>query len=130
MLSLSGNKGLCGVPSLPACPVFWENGKLSTQGKVAIGLSCLFVSCVILLLVYIYIRKRRNDYDFALPHELTCKYDFIKIFFCQALFFRPTGTALITLLVWFLLFSVTQEILFILQPNGFYYKQYIFMTVF
>lgn len=70
-IDLSGNKGLCGVPSLPACPVFWENGKLSTQGKVAIGLSCLFVSCVILLLVYIYIRKRRNDYDFALPHELT-----------------------------------------------------------
>ncbi|KAG5059976.1 hypothetical protein AAZX31_01G080500 [Glycine max] len=70
-IDLSGNKGLCGVPSLPDCPMFWENGKLSTQGKIAIGLSCLFVFCVILLLVYIYIRRRRNDYDFALPHELT-----------------------------------------------------------
>ncbi|KAJ1385266.1 Malectin-like carbohydrate-binding domain [Sesbania bispinosa] len=69
-IDLSGNKGLCGVPSLPTCPMFWENGRLSTQGKIAIGLSCLFVFCVILLLVYIYIRRRRNDYDFALPHEL------------------------------------------------------------
>ncbi|KAL2347539.1 hypothetical protein Fmac_001539 [Flemingia macrophylla] len=71
VLCLSGNKGLCGVPSLPACPMFWENGKLSTPGKIAIGFSCLFVFCAILLLVYIYIRRRRNDYDFALPHELT-----------------------------------------------------------
>ncbi|KAK7407581.1 hypothetical protein VNO78_09534 [Psophocarpus tetragonolobus] len=70
-IDLSGNKGLCGVPSLPDCPLFWENGKLSTHGKIAIGLSCLFVFIGILLLVYIYIRKRRNDYDFALPHELT-----------------------------------------------------------
>ncbi|CAJ1932268.1 unnamed protein product [Sphenostylis stenocarpa] len=70
-IDLSGNKGLCGVPSLPACPMFWENGKLSTQGKIAIGLSCSFVFCAVLLLVYIYIRRRRNDYDFALPHELT-----------------------------------------------------------
>ncbi|KAE9615408.1 hypothetical protein Lal_00048074 [Lupinus albus] len=70
-IDLSGNKGLCGVPSLPACPMFWENGRLSTPGKVTIGLSCLFVFCVLLLLVFIYIRRRRNDYDFALPHELT-----------------------------------------------------------
>ncbi|MCH83019.1 leucine-rich repeat receptor-like serine/threonine-protein kinase, partial [Trifolium medium] len=35
-IDLSANKGLCGVPSLPACPM-----------------------------------RRRNDYDFALPHELT-----------------------------------------------------------
>ncbi|KAL9324979.1 hypothetical protein ACSQ67_005624 [Phaseolus vulgaris] len=70
-IDLSGNKGLCGVPSLPACPIFWENGKLSTHGKIAIGLSCSFVFCAILLLVYIFIRRRRNDYDFALPHELT-----------------------------------------------------------
>ncbi|XP_061375110.1 receptor-like protein 4 [Gastrolobium bilobum] len=70
-IDLSGNKGLCGVPSLPACPMFWENGRLSTQGKIAICLSCLFVFCVILLLVYIYVRRRRNEYDFALPHELT-----------------------------------------------------------
>ncbi|KAI9084930.1 hypothetical protein K1719_033103 [Acacia pycnantha] len=67
---LSGNKGLCGVPSLPACPLLWKNGKLSTWGKVAIGLSCLFVFCAILVLVYIYVRRRRNEYDFGLPHEL------------------------------------------------------------
>lgn len=70
-IDLSGNKGLCGVPSLPACPMFWKNGKLSTEGKIAIGVSSLFVFCLIVLLVYIYIRRRRNDYDFALPHELT-----------------------------------------------------------
>ncbi|KAE9595732.1 hypothetical protein Lal_00030538 [Lupinus albus] len=70
-IDLSGNKGLCGVPSLPACPMFWENGRLSIPGKIAIGLSCLFVFCVVLLLVFMYIRRRRNDYDFALPHELT-----------------------------------------------------------
>ncbi|KAI4357859.1 hypothetical protein L6164_001782 [Bauhinia variegata] len=69
-IDLYDNKGLCGVPSLPSCPIFWENGKLSTHGKIAIGLSCLFVFCVLLLLVYIYIRRRRNDYDFGLPHEL------------------------------------------------------------
>ncbi|MED6110892.1 hypothetical protein PIB30_047184 [Stylosanthes scabra] len=70
-IDLSGNKGLCGVPTLPSCPIFWENGRLSTQGKLAIALSCLFVFCVVLLLVFVYIRRRRNDYDFALPHELT-----------------------------------------------------------
>jgi hypothetical protein len=66
---------LCGVPSLPACPMFWKNGRLSTEGKIAIGVSSLFVFCLILLVVYIYIRRRRNDYDFALPHELTGNYD-------------------------------------------------------
>ncbi|CAJ1976691.1 unnamed protein product [Sphenostylis stenocarpa] len=69
-IDLSGNKGLCGVPSLPSCPIFWEHGRLSTRGKLAIGLSCLLVFCVVLLLAYIYIRRKRNDYDFALPHEL------------------------------------------------------------
>lgn len=87
LFSLSGNKGLCGVPSLPACPIFWENGRLSTRGKIAIGLSCLFVFCMILLLVYIYIRRRRNDYDFALPHELTGNYDFKKILFLSSFIF-------------------------------------------
>ncbi|KAL2328022.1 hypothetical protein Fmac_021449 [Flemingia macrophylla] len=76
---ISGNKGLCGVPYLPSCPMFWENGILSSQGKIAIGLSCLLVFCVVLLLAYIYIRRKRNDYDFALPHELMCKYDFTKL---------------------------------------------------
>ncbi|KEH43453.1 putative transferase [Medicago truncatula] len=69
-IDLSSNKGLCGVPSLPSCPMFWEHGGLSTRGKIAIVFSCLFVFCVVLLLVYIYIRKKRNDYDFGLPHEI------------------------------------------------------------
>ncbi|KAI9092052.1 hypothetical protein K1719_027987 [Acacia pycnantha] len=69
-IDLYDNKGLCGVPSLPACPIFWENGRLSYRGKIAIGLSCLLVFCLIVLLVLIYIRKRRNDYDFGLPSEL------------------------------------------------------------
>ncbi|XP_061349731.1 receptor-like protein 4 [Gastrolobium bilobum] len=69
-IDLSSNKGLCGVPSLPSCPMFWERGRLSSRGKIAIALSFLFVSCVVLLLVYICIRRKRNDYDFGLPHEL------------------------------------------------------------
>ncbi|KAK7279564.1 hypothetical protein RJT34_24617 [Clitoria ternatea] len=69
-IDLSGNKGLCGVPSLPSCPMFWEHGRLSTRGKIAVALSCLFVFCAVLLLAYIYIRRKRNDYDFGLPHEL------------------------------------------------------------
>ncbi|KAK7391437.1 hypothetical protein VNO78_19853 [Psophocarpus tetragonolobus] len=69
-IDLSGNKGLCGVPTLPSCPMFWEHGRLSTSGKIAIGLSCLFVFCAVLLLAYFYIKRKRNDYDFALPHEL------------------------------------------------------------
>ncbi|XP_027365950.1 receptor-like protein 4 [Abrus precatorius] len=70
VIDLSGNKGLCGVPSLPSCPMFWEHGRLSTRGKIAIGMSCLFVFFVALLVAYIYIRKKRNGYDFGLPHEL------------------------------------------------------------
>lgn len=86
LFSLSSNKGLCGVPSLPSCPMFWEHGRLSKRGKLAIGLSCLFVLCVVLLLAYIYIRRKRNDYDFALPHELICKYDFNKILCLSCIF--------------------------------------------
>lgn len=70
-IDLSGNKGLCGVPSLPDCPLFWRNGGLSTGGKIAIGISCLVIFCVLLLIVYICcIRRGRNDYDFGLPQEL------------------------------------------------------------
>ena len=73
--SLSGNKGLCGVPSLPTCPIFWENGRLSKNGKIAIGVSSTFLFCALLAVIYICcIRRRRNDYDFGLPSELICKY--------------------------------------------------------
>ncbi|BFG16992.1 hypothetical protein CerSpe_032660 [Prunus speciosa] len=70
-IDLYGNKGLCGVPSLPDCPLFWENGGLSKKGKIAIAVSCVFVFCLLLLVLYIIcIRRRRNDYDFGLPQDL------------------------------------------------------------
>ncbi|GMH26214.1 hypothetical protein Nepgr_028057 [Nepenthes gracilis] len=70
VIDLSGNKGLCGVPSLPECPLFWHNGRLSHRGKIAVGLSCIVVFSMLLLMIYICIRRRRNDYDFGLPHDL------------------------------------------------------------
>lgn len=70
-IDLSGNKGLCGGPTLPDCPLFWENGSLSTKGKIAIGLSSLVFFCVLLLVIYMFcIRRGRNDYDFGLPQDL------------------------------------------------------------
>ncbi|ONI31313.1 hypothetical protein PRUPE_1G305700 [Prunus persica] len=70
-IDLYGNKGLCGVPSLPDCPLFWENGGLSKKGKIAIAVSCVFGFCLLLLVLYIIcIRRRRNDYDFGLPQDL------------------------------------------------------------
>ncbi|GAB4828908.1 hypothetical protein Ancab_018569 [Ancistrocladus abbreviatus] len=70
IIDLSGNKGLCGVPSLPECPLFWHNGRLTNRGKIAIGLSCMVIFMLLLLVIYVYIRRRRNDYDFGLPHDL------------------------------------------------------------
>ncbi|CAN6549399.1 unnamed protein product [Malus baccata var. baccata] len=70
-IDLYGNKGLCGVPSLPDCPLFWENGGLSKKGKIAIAVSCVLVFCLVVLALYIFcIRRRRNDYDFSLPQDL------------------------------------------------------------
>ncbi|KAI7738819.1 hypothetical protein M8C21_006266 [Ambrosia artemisiifolia] len=66
-IDLYGNKGLCGVPSLPDCPLF---SGLSHGGKIAIGVSCGIVFLLVLVLIFICKRRRRNDYDFALPHEL------------------------------------------------------------
>ncbi|KAJ4841368.1 hypothetical protein Tsubulata_016506 [Turnera subulata] len=69
-IDLSGNKGLCGVPSLPQCPLLWENGGLSTAGKIGLAVSGA-VLLVLLLLLYVFcIRRRRNDYDFAPTHDL------------------------------------------------------------
>jgi hypothetical protein len=70
-IDLSGNEGLCGVPSLPNCPMFWGNGGLSKRGKIAIGISSFIVLLVLLLVIYLCcIRRRHNDYDFGLPQEL------------------------------------------------------------
>ncbi|XP_015076584.1 receptor-like protein 4 [Solanum pennellii] len=69
-IDLSGNKGLCGGPTLPDCPLFWSKNGLSTAGKVAIGISCLVFICVVLLVAYICYKRRQNDYDFGLPHEM------------------------------------------------------------
>ncbi|KAL8268871.1 hypothetical protein R6Q59_002669 [Mikania micrantha] len=66
-IDLSGNKGLCGVPSLPDCPLF--NG-MSNGGKYAVGISCGVVFLLVLIIIFICIRRRRNDYDLVLPHEL------------------------------------------------------------
>lgn len=74
LFSLSGNKGLCGVPSLPDCPLFWGSNGLSTGGKIAIGISSLILFCMLSLAVYVCcIRRRRYDYDFSLPQELMGK---------------------------------------------------------
>ncbi|KAL7149310.1 hypothetical protein ABFS83_05G030800 [Erythranthe nasuta] len=70
-IDLSGNKGLCGVPSLPDCPLFWDKNGLSTGGKIGIGLSCLVIICALVFgIYYICVKRRHNEYDFGLPHEL------------------------------------------------------------
>lgn len=75
--SLFGNKGLCGVPSLPSCPLFEG---LSTAGKIAIGSACLVVLVVVFVIIYLcYIRRRRNDYDFGLPQDLICKLNVLSL---------------------------------------------------
>lgn len=78
--SLSGNKGLCGVPTLPACPFFWDRG-LSTGGKIAIGLACAVVVSLIFLVIYILCKRGRNDYDFGLPQDLICEWLLLYFYF-------------------------------------------------
>ncbi|KAL6570994.1 hypothetical protein OROGR_000544 [Orobanche gracilis] len=69
-IDLDGNKGLCGVPSLPNCPIWGKHG-LSSGGKVGIVLSCLVIlSALVLGVYYFVVWKRRNDYDFSFPHDL------------------------------------------------------------
>lgn len=69
-IDLSGNKGLCGVPSLPDCPLFWGKNGLSTGGKVAIALASLLAFFLVSLAICVCVRRRQNDYDFGLPSEL------------------------------------------------------------
>nr|GME17264.1 putative leucine-rich repeat receptor-like serine/threonine-protein kinase At2g14440 [Ipomoea batatas] len=69
-IDLSDNKGLCGVPSLPDCSLFWDKHGLSTAGKVGIGIASLVIFLLLLCLGYWCYKRRQNDYDFGLPHEL------------------------------------------------------------
>ncbi|KAK3160305.1 hypothetical protein QOZ80_1BG0057750 [Eleusine coracana subsp. coracana] len=72
VIDLSGNKGLCGMPTLPDCAVFWEKGGLNKTGKIALGVSSGFVLLVIFIVVYILcIRRGPYDYDFEFPQDLT-----------------------------------------------------------
>ncbi|KAL3644639.1 hypothetical protein CASFOL_009819 [Castilleja foliolosa] len=72
-IDLSGNKRLCGVPSLPNCPLLWGKNGLSTGAKIGIGVSCLVIfSSILLGVCYFCIKKRHNEYDFGLPHEIIC----------------------------------------------------------
>ncbi|CAN1823995.1 Receptor-like protein 4, partial [Linum perenne] len=71
-INLSGNKGLCGVPSLPDCSLLWDNGHLSKGGIIGIAISSVLVFLVILFVVYICcFRRGRHEYDFAPAHDLT-----------------------------------------------------------
>ena len=75
--SLSGNKGLRGVPSLSECLLLWGSNGLSVGGKITIGVSSVVVFCILLFLIYICcIRRGHNDYDFGLPQELIGKFTF------------------------------------------------------
>ncbi|CAN6445989.1 unnamed protein product [Victoria cruziana] len=71
LIDLSSNKGLCGVPTLPACPFFWSKGGLSDWAKIGIGIACLVLLLLLVLFTYmVCIRRGRHDYDFALPQDL------------------------------------------------------------
>ncbi|EPS63614.1 hypothetical protein M569_11171, partial [Genlisea aurea] len=74
VIDISGNRGLCGAPSLSDCPLFWDDrGMLSPLGRIAIAVLCLvlFSAASSALYCCCCIRKRRRmEYDFGLPHEL------------------------------------------------------------
>eukprot|EP00249_Psilotum_nudum_P012856 c24008_g1_i1 orf=962-2881(-) len=73
-VNLSDNNGLCGVPSLPDCSMFWDQGHLSKGARVGIGFGASFG--VVLLLSAVYFIKKwreRDDYNFGLPHELASR---------------------------------------------------------
>ncbi|EYU40860.1 hypothetical protein ABFS82_12G081000 [Erythranthe guttata] len=71
-IDLSGNKGLCGVPSLPNCSLLWGENGLSKGAKVGIGVASLVILSALITGIYFCLKwKHRNDYDFGLPHELT-----------------------------------------------------------
>ncbi|KAJ4818204.1 Leucine-rich repeat protein kinase family protein [Rhynchospora pubera] len=72
IIDLSGNKGLCGVPTLPACPMFWDKKGLNTTGKIALAASFAFVLFAAALVGFvIYVKRRENDYDFDFPQDFS-----------------------------------------------------------
>ncbi|KAK4779735.1 hypothetical protein SAY87_015841 [Trapa incisa] len=71
-VDLSGNKGLCGGPSLSGCSI---DGGLSSGGKVGIGLSSVIAFVLLLVFLYAwYIRRKRNNYEFGFPQDLMGKF--------------------------------------------------------
>ncbi|XP_078446143.1 di-glucose binding protein with Leucine-rich repeat domain-containing protein [Wolffia australiana] len=71
LIDLVGNKGLCGVPSLPACPLFWSRGGLSESGKIAVGVVGGVVFLGLLLAIYcLCAKKKGHDYGFAPSQDL------------------------------------------------------------
>ncbi|OWM89374.1 hypothetical protein CDL15_Pgr024122 [Punica granatum] len=69
VVDLSGNKGLCGGPSLSPCSLI--DGGLSSGGKVGVGLSSVIAFSLLLLVLYAcYIRRQRNNYEFGFPQDL------------------------------------------------------------
>ncbi|CAM6091323.1 unnamed protein product [Calypogeia fissa] len=75
-INLSLNKGLCGIPSLPACPNFWSKGGMSTGAKVGIAFGVLAAVALFAGLIWFYIKKRndQDDYNFGLPHQLAMRH--------------------------------------------------------
>ncbi|KAI4379165.1 hypothetical protein MLD38_005496 [Melastoma candidum] len=69
-IDLSGNKESCGQSPLPSCSVLWKNGGLSPGGKVAVGLSCVVFSGLLLGLYLCCFRRRHSNYEFGLPLEM------------------------------------------------------------
>ncbi|XP_002991178.2 receptor-like protein 4 [Selaginella moellendorffii] len=71
--NISSNDDLCGVPALPDCP-FWQRQELSTPAKIGIALTALAGAAALSTLIYIFvIRRRRDDYNFGLPHQLASR---------------------------------------------------------
>ncbi|KAJ7541552.1 hypothetical protein O6H91_10G064700 [Diphasiastrum complanatum] len=70
-VNISSNTNLCGVPSLPLCPYLAGKPSLSDGAKVGVAIAVLAGAALVVVLLYIYIsRRRKDDYNFGLPHEL------------------------------------------------------------
>lgn len=74
-INLSSNAGLCGVPSMSACPSSWKVG-LSLGGKIGVILGAVVAVALVLVLLYMYTKRHQNrdDYNFNLPHQLAGKH--------------------------------------------------------